>query len=557
MNFDRRLPPSNTSLRMSALYRWAKATGSKSWTRRASNALFPCRQIARLGRQIAAGLAAAHAAGLVHRDIKPANIWLDVANQGRAKLLDFGLARPAAEELRLTQRGLIVGTPYYMAPEQARGAAVDQRADLFSLGCVLYEMCARRLPFQGPNALALLTALATDTPAPVRQINPAVPPALSALVQRLLAKDPAERPASADEVVGILAGLASEAPGRTSRPNRRHLRLVGTGLLACVLLGALALRFRSSDSSAIVALPPQATSSAEAPSSTADSWEKSVARLAPAAQVDEVARKLRDLNPGYQGTLVPTIDRNEVIGLQLTAVKLTNLTPVRALPALQHLICPSADEEFGDLKDLSPLQGLPLKSLNLKGNNKLKDLSPLEALPLEVLNFYGCTPIADLSPLRRMHTLRELDCGGTKVTELTFLRRLPLTTLILNDCKVENIAPLEGMPLVRLSLAATRVADLTPLSDAVKLKSLNLNSAPRIKDLWPLRDLALAELQLQSTGVTDLSPLRKMSLRSVLVNRDVAQANRKVLENIASLKEINYLPPERFWKELEATPPKK
>ena len=128
-----------------------------------------------LGREIAVGLAAAHALGLIHRDIKPGNIWLEalpagpegVGSRARVKILDFGLARITRENVHLTETGLIVGTPSYMAPEQARGDKLDARCDLFSLGCILYRLCTGRLPFQGESTMALLTALALDDPKPV------------------------------------------------------------------------------------------------------------------------------------------------------------------------------------------------------------------------------------------------------------------------------------------------------------------------------------------------------------------------------------------------------
>jgi WD40 repeat protein len=161
-------------------------------------------EVIRLARQIAEGLEAAHAAGIVHRDVKPSIIWLDAAHGGRVKLLDFGLARPETGELRLTRPGLLLGTPSYMAPEQARDEPVDHRADLFSLGCVLYEMGTGRSPFRGTNTFATLTALAVDTPDPMTRHNPEVPAALSRLVQQLLAKDPAQRPQTAREVVETL-----------------------------------------------------------------------------------------------------------------------------------------------------------------------------------------------------------------------------------------------------------------------------------------------------------------------------------------------------------------
>ncbi|MDB5307419.1 MAG: hypothetical protein JWO38_1621 [Gemmataceae bacterium] len=117
----------------------------------------------RIAREVAAGLSAAHERGLVHRDVKPGNIWLE-APTGRVRLLDFGLAvRPDADR-RVTSEGVVVGTPAYMAPEQARGEAVDHRADLFSLGVVMYRLCTGRTPFTGANMVAVLLAVVNDVP---------------------------------------------------------------------------------------------------------------------------------------------------------------------------------------------------------------------------------------------------------------------------------------------------------------------------------------------------------------------------------------------------------
>jgi hypothetical protein len=173
----------------------------------------PVRQVLKLGREIARGLAAAHARGLIHRDIKPANIWLDATAGGRVKVLDFGLARATTGQQNLTQSGMILGTPAYMAPEQASAGGVDCRADLFSLGVVLYRLCTGVLPFQGPDMISTLMALATQEPRPPREINPRLPQSLSDLVMRLLAKSPAQRPASAQEVVQTIAGLEKGLAG--------------------------------------------------------------------------------------------------------------------------------------------------------------------------------------------------------------------------------------------------------------------------------------------------------------------------------------------------------
>jgi serine/threonine protein kinase len=171
-------------------------------------------QILRMGREIAEGLAAAHARGLIHRDVKPGNIWLDSDHKGRVKILDFGLARVGTEDVHLTRTGAVVGTPAYMSPEQAGGEKVDARTDLFSLGCVLYRFCTGAMPFAGNTTMAVLNALATTHPKPVRDMNPDVPVALADLVMHLLAKEPGDRPASAQDVAEQLAAIEKNPKGK-------------------------------------------------------------------------------------------------------------------------------------------------------------------------------------------------------------------------------------------------------------------------------------------------------------------------------------------------------
>jgi eukaryotic-like serine/threonine-protein kinase len=163
----------------------------------------------RLGREIAEGLAAAHAGGLVHRDLKAENVM--VTPDGHAKILDFGIAKAAGaglDEETLTVEGAVLGTFHAMSPEQARGGEVDARSDLFSLGVLLYELLTGRSPFRGNDLLDTLQRVAGHRPPPVREVRPEIPRALSDLVDRLLAKRPEERPASAGEVARELAALS-------------------------------------------------------------------------------------------------------------------------------------------------------------------------------------------------------------------------------------------------------------------------------------------------------------------------------------------------------------
>ncbi len=169
-------------------------------------------QTIRIAREIAEGLQAAHEVGLIHRDIKPANIWLE-APKGRVKILDFGLAREANDDIHLTKSGAVVGTPAYMAPEQARGEAVDARSDLWSLGVVLYRLCTGKQPFSGPNTMAVLMAIGTEKPIPVRKLNPKVPVELEGLIHLLLSKDAAKRPPSAQDVVDALSDIEKPIAG--------------------------------------------------------------------------------------------------------------------------------------------------------------------------------------------------------------------------------------------------------------------------------------------------------------------------------------------------------
>ena len=179
----------------------------------------PLMQILRIGSQMALGLAAAHKLGLIHRDVKPANVLLENGVE-RVKITDFGLAR-AADDMEMTQTGMIAGTPQYMSPEQAKGEPIDTRSDLFSLGSVLYTMCTGRPAFRAETTMGVLKRVCDDMPRPVREVNAELPLWLEAIVNKLLAKQPADRFQTATEVAELLGQHLAhlQNPSQVAQPH--------------------------------------------------------------------------------------------------------------------------------------------------------------------------------------------------------------------------------------------------------------------------------------------------------------------------------------------------
>ncbi|HEY6179443.1 MAG TPA: serine/threonine-protein kinase [Kofleriaceae bacterium] len=184
--------------------------------RRSARVPFRWPAVLTIARQIAGALAAAHAKGIVHRDLKPDNVFLvpdpEVPGGERIKLLDFGVAKLALESSTsptVTRTGAVIGTPTYMAPEQCRGVAVDHRADLYALGCVIYELCCGRPPFRGEGFGDVLAAH-IHMPVPAMSIAAEIPENVEALVRRLLAKAPGDRLQTAEEVIFAIDAVNGE-----------------------------------------------------------------------------------------------------------------------------------------------------------------------------------------------------------------------------------------------------------------------------------------------------------------------------------------------------------
>ena len=507
-------------------------------------------EILRLGREIAAGLAAAHGHGLIHRDVKPANIWLDAGADGRVKILDFGLARPTQDETHLTHSGVIVGTPSFMAPEQASGKVIDGRADLWSLGCVLYRLCTGRLPFQAPDMMATLMQAALEPATPPRQLNPGVPPALDDLVMRLLAKDPKDRPASAQAVVeeirklehrlsAIERGEFTQEITTPVMPSRRRrwlaaavLFLLCGGLLAGGIVyvqtdkGLLKIEALDDDVKVVVeqngklvtvldrkngtevvlrsgeytvrvgdenknvkvdkatvritrgetavatitrVAEPIVVDPRPAPvvpvDKTLEEWIARVQKLPAAEQLKTVTEKMIEMNPGFDGNILPEVESDAIVGLKFTSNAVSDLTPLRALPKLRRLKATGSGPIKGKLADLTPLKDLPLELLWV-WDNPISDLSPLQRMPLTDLELGGCAFLSDLKPLRG----------------------LPLRTLVIQKTAVADLTPLAGMPLESLRYEATPVKDVLPIR-YLPLRYLGCTFEPSrdtavLKDLW-------------------------------------------------------------------------
>jgi hypothetical protein len=497
-----------------------------------------------------------------------------------------------------------------MAPEQAAGEPIDARADLFSLGSVLYEMCTGRSPFRAETTVAVIRRVCDETARPIREVNPDIPEAVCQVIERLHAKKPADRPASAQEVAELLARLLADLqqpnavrrvayvpspPARWQRAPRRLVWAAAALVLVFVGLGmseatgvtdvrGIVIRLLSPEGTLVVEVDDPGVSVAvdggdvvitgagakeirlrpgqyavEASkdgkvvrqelvtvsrngrqvvrisketepvghvANGSDPWEKSVAALPAEQQVEAVARRLKERNPRFDGPVEPTIRDGVVIGLAFNTDRVSDLSPVRALTRLESLECCGSPDRRGMVADLSPLRGLPLKTLIVL-DNQVSDLSPLRGMPLKTLNCQRNVVIKDLSPLEGM-PLELLDCAHTNVADLS---------------------PLKGMKLKHLSCDQTLVSDLAPLR-GMALEVLSVAHSGRVTDLTPLRGMPLQLLSWIGTAVSDLSPLKGMPLKDIQCDFQ-RERDAEFLRSFTTLETINGKTAAEFWKEVD------
>ncbi len=487
-------------------------------------------------RQAALALQHAHEHGLIHRDVKPSNLLLTPEPApnyplGTVTLLDLGLARivhlnQEAMDNTLTDSAHVIGTPDFLAPEQARHAKhIDHRADLYSLGCTCYFLLTGRVPFPAETFTEKLIQHTLEEPIPVQRHRPEIPAGVCRLVQTLMAKKPEDRIQTAGEVARIIAGGLSDStwaasgpstwlqrvfsrgsdsqrpgsetisyhpnamptpegkahhsprPAIRSRSRSRFFMLSAAGVFGIALLGWLLLAlFRAGDARSAtnakgVVVSPVSSRAGTAigtatgtvsgtVAGTDPAWLAMVRKLPAEEQFKAVDRRIRELNPRFQGPIDHRTENGIVTELELVADDVADLTPLQALTSLKVLHCSGTYERKSKLSDLSFIKGMQLTELHF-ASTQVPSLAPFVGMSLRECDCSD-TPVSDLSPLRGM-PMRTVNCNGTRVADLQPLQGMKLVNLWCNGTPIHDLSPLQGMPLVRLSCRSTKVSDLSVL----------------------------------------------------------------------------------------------
>lgn len=488
-------------------------------------------EVVNLGIQIAQGLQAAHDKGIVHRDIKPGNIMIESGPLQNVKITDFGLAR-TADDASITHSGTFAGTPMFMAPEQAIGGDVDNRADLFSFGSVLYTMCCGRPPFRAPNTLAVLKRVAGETPRPIQQVMPEIPSALCAIISRLHHKNPQQRYQSAKDVITDLQRCLTIPDPIVRRRKRQWSVAAVAALIVLTTLGTFGWWWKNeeenrSNSPVGAATVPGTIGNQPEPATSFNKINTPPAAIAsiPAVQmIQMVMVQMLALNPELtENEIQYKVEDGRIVHLKIDTKTVIDISPLNVLTDLKGL-----ELVFSQATrlNLSPLRNMKnLVRLDSVGA-EISDLSPLQDLPLTHLTIWvwgGAlkTGRSDLSPLRGM-SLHYLNCGWSAV---------------------EDLSPLIGMPLRELTINHTYVSDLSPLKGMALQTFLCENS--RVRDLSPLAGIPLEILAFDGSPVEDTSPLHGLPVKQLTMDYD-PKKHRELLDHLPNLELLNGKPVAEF-----------
>ncbi len=497
------------------------------------------------------GLAAAHDRGLIHRDIKPSNLWLEANDDGsfrRVRLLDFGLARLETDADRVTASGTILGTPAFMAPEQARGEAVDARADLFSLGCVLYRLVTGQNAFKGNDTYSLLTSLAMDRPKAPIEWNADLPRPLSDLIVNLLEKDAKDRPPSARAVRERLTALAEPAPAR------RRSRALPIAAIALSLIGLVGILFGGT----IVRI---ATNKGELVVEVNDDNVEIVVKQNGAVVVDKTKDRrfvltatdgeIEFLDPETGATAQTKTFRLSRGGVDRVTARMGEGKP----PVAKHGGLEPKSAEPSRRSVVERVLAAGGTAVVQAGNRRLQ-VAEVKQIPngefepviVDLFARRTVTPelVADLATLPKLEQLKlarstSTNVGYDRFDRLANLQLLDVAQTRFDDAALQPIGKLADLRILHLSDSAVTATGLRSLEGLTKLQNLgmvNVRSGDEgMESIAKLR--SLRDLNLEGTGITDVG-LEQLTVLNNLV--DLAVRNNSKLSPQAVQKFAAALP---------------
>lgn len=552
--------------------------------------------------QTAQGLKHAHEQGIIHRDIKPANIY--VLKNGVVKILDMGLSKnlDGNESSFNTQSGVVLGTPHYIAPEQATGERdIDGRADIYSLGATLYNMVTGQTPFQGSSsAVIMLKHINEKLPNP-QDIREGIPDGVVLVIEKMMAKAPADRYANCAELL-------------------KDLELLSKGKMPQIAVPMD--EFKSS-----IAMAKAPIKKGSKPPSTGrmrttgsynqkrDAGDQAFVGPAPVARDEDddeyhtpvpsaASRKIVFIAAGTMAALIAVVifalfsgkSKTPTVGKENPPVKPPEthtpeppsvviqpkneneswLKSVAALAVDEQLekvmerlktLNPGFDGEYkktlvnGQLdeldirsfaiQDITPLQVFTkLRQLTLEGDkegneiqrSRISDLSALKDLPLTKLSVAYST-VRDLAPLREMKELATLNISYSLVEDLTPLKGLPLTWLNCRETKVTNLEALRGLKLNYLDASDTQIFTIEPLH-GMPLRHLSIRKT-KVADLTALAGMPLDFLDVQFLELANLDALKDVPLKNLSLPRNLADY-AQLKKQFPDLRHLNGQPIERW-----------